>query len=140
MSCPGEECSICGGEGWLDDVDLPCTGAIYDTSDNRLCVLETQLNRLLEENCFHTNRADIMSRDMKSLEKENLGLKFEADRLRLRVSELQGALQELYDWQNGPPLLSPKWLRGWGDAMDGAEKVMESTEVDTDAPKSQSQN
>jgi len=33
------------------------------------------------------------------------------------VKPYKDALEELADWQNGPPLLSQKWLDGWNDAM-----------------------
>lgn len=41
---------------------------------------------------------------------------------------LRSALQELVDWQNGPPLSSRKWLDGWEDAMKKAKKLL-GTEV-----------
>lgn len=48
--------------------------------------------------------------------------------LEAEVKRLRDALQELYDWQNGPPLLSPKWQDGWGGAMAKAEAVLAATE------------
>lgn len=45
--------------------------------------------------------------------------------LTAEVAKLREALQELVDWQNGPPLRSQKWLTGWAGAMDMAHKVLE---------------
>ena len=36
------------------------------------------------------------------------------------VNQHREAIEELVDWQNGPPLLSPKWLNGWNRAMEKA--------------------
>lgn len=45
-------------------------------------------------------------------------------RLRAALAKAVAALQLLYDWQNGPPLLSKKWRDGWGDAMARANVVL----------------
>lgn len=37
---------------------------------------------------------------------------------------LAEALQELRDWQNGPPLDTAKWLKGWGEAMGKSEAAL----------------
>lgn len=42
------------------------------------------------------------------------------------------ALQELYDWQNGCPLGSRKWVDGWGNAMETAAKVLKKAEGKND--------
>jgi hypothetical protein len=34
------------------------------------------------------------------------------------------ALQELMDWQNGPPLLGPKWEPGWNAAMEQSRSAL----------------
>jgi hypothetical protein len=52
----------------------------------------------------------------------------EIERLRAISAKLQDALQSLYDWQNGPPLLSPKWKDGWGTAMMAAEAALNAAE------------
>jgi len=41
-----------------------------------------------------------------------------------QIERLREALQELHDWQNGPPLLDEKWLTGWGNAMKKAEACL----------------
>lgn len=41
-----------------------------------------------------------------------------------REIALREALQELYDWQNGPPLSSRRWLYGWGSAMKKAQVAL----------------
>lgn len=41
-----------------------------------------------------------------------------------REIALREALQELYDWQNGPPLSSRTWLDGWGGAMKKAQVAL----------------
>lgn len=38
--------------------------------------------------------------------------------------EARKALRDLYDWQNGEPLLSAKWVRGWNQAMAEASCVL----------------
>jgi hypothetical protein len=37
---------------------------------------------------------------------------------------MREALEELMDWQNGPPLSSAKWVEGWGNAMAEAERLL----------------
>jgi hypothetical protein len=44
--------------------------------------------------------------------------------LEAQISELCDALEDLMDWQNGPPLSSYKWVTGWGDAMATAERLL----------------
>jgi hypothetical protein len=39
-----------------------------------------------------------------------------------RCCDLEDALQDLCDWQNGPPLIS--WTDGWTDAMAKAAKAL----------------
>jgi len=46
------------------------------------------------------------------------------ERLAKELAEAVEALQRLVDWQNGPPLLTPKWADGWGGAMDRAQAVL----------------
>lgn len=41
-----------------------------------------------------------------------------------RTRVLADALESLYDWQNGPPLLSRKWLDGWNGAMAKAAELL----------------
>lgn len=48
----------------------------------------------------------------------------EVGELRKELAAAKDALQDLYDWQNGPPLSSYSWLKGWGNAMAKAEKVL----------------
>ena len=48
----------------------------------------------------------------------------ENERLRAEKAELCDALETLMDWQNGPPLSSCKWITGWGDAMENAERLL----------------
>lgn len=45
------------------------------------------------------------------------------------LAEALDALQELRDWQNGPPLLSEKWTTGWGNAMAKADAVLEKAKA-----------
>ena len=44
------------------------------------------------------------------------------------TDRLREALQELVDWQNGPPLSSQKWLDGWGGAMKKAQEILQAAE------------
>ena len=48
----------------------------------------------------------------------------ENETMNARIAELLDALEELMDWQNGPPLSSLKWLEGWGNAMAEAERLL----------------
>lgn len=48
----------------------------------------------------------------------------ELQHLRKVESALADALEELMDWQNGPPLLGPKWEPGWNDAMEQARAAL----------------
>lgn len=48
--------------------------------------------------------------------------KDEREKLEARVRELEAALSELYDWQNGCPL--PTWDEGWNNAMELARKAL----------------
>lgn len=45
-------------------------------------------------------------------------------RLIAAAPELLNALEELVDWQNGPPLLGPKWEPGWNNAMSMARAAI----------------
>lgn len=40
------------------------------------------------------------------------------------IERLRQALSDLYDWQNGPPLSTDRWLTGWGNAMKAAERCL----------------
>lgn len=40
------------------------------------------------------------------------------------LAEALNALRDLHDWQNGPPLETPKYERGWGNAMKQAKDVL----------------
>lgn len=42
--------------------------------------------------------------------------------------QLAGALQELHDWQNGRPLETPKWIRGYDNAVMLTEKALANYE------------
>lgn len=43
------------------------------------------------------------------------------------IGRLREALESLYDWQNGPPILKPSWLKGWNDAMEKAAELLGRT-------------
>ena len=48
----------------------------------------------------------------------------ELSRLRGENDELADALENLMDWQNGPPLSTPRYVKGWGEAMKQAEAAI----------------
>lgn len=48
----------------------------------------------------------------------------DVDYLLSMVDRQREALEDLYDWQNGPPLLKPSWLKGWNDAMEKAADLL----------------
>jgi hypothetical protein len=52
-------------------------------------------------------------------------------RLQTKLDAAIDALQSLFDWQNGAPLESPRWLAGWGGAMARAEKVLKASRPTT---------
>ena len=52
-----------------------------------------------------------------------------------RAGQLADALQELLDWQNGPPLNTPKYEKGWGNAMRMAEEALRSTPAAPQEPE-----
>lgn len=68
----------------------------------------------MSEPCLVCGRS---SADMAKLIAEN-------KTMNARIAELLDALEELMDWQNGPPLSSCKWITGWGDAMENAERLL----------------
>ena len=68
----------------------------------------------MSEPCLACGRS---SADMAKLIAEN-------ETMNARIAELLDALEELMDWQNGPPLSSDKWVTGWGDAMATAERLL----------------
>ena len=59
---------------------------------------------------------------MYGLQDEIAGLMAEVAQLTIDKAELVGALQELYDWQNGPPLTT--WTDPWNDAMEVAADLI----------------
>jgi hypothetical protein len=68
----------------------------------------------VSEPCLVCGRSNA---DMAALIAEN-------EQLRAEKAELRDALEDLMDWQNGPPLSSYKWVTGWGDAMATAERLL----------------
>lgn len=68
----------------------------------------------MSEPCLVCGRSNA---DMAKLIAEN-------ETMNARIAELLDALEELMDWQNGPPLSSYKWVTGWGDAMATAERLL----------------
>lgn len=68
----------------------------------------------MSEPCLVCGRS---SADMAKLIAEN-------KTMNARIAELLDALEELMDWQNGPPLSSAKWVEGWGNAMATAERLL----------------
>ena len=54
-----------------------------------------------------------------------IGMAKEIERLRADVRDLRVALEELEDWQNGPPLVT--YTEGWTAAMKQARAVLERT-------------
>ena len=61
-------------------------------------------------------------------------LRSEVSRLRAAVRDLRVALDDLWDNQNGPPLLT--YADSWGAAMDQVRAVMERTAGLASAPES----
>jgi len=73
-----------------------------------------------------------MARTTEQVLEEERSKEMEADNAELceRVKKLTDALQELYDCQNGPPLLG-RHEKAWNEAMAIAGKIlMESQNVD----------
>jgi hypothetical protein len=64
---------------------------------------------------------------MRSIVKDAHEAADEIVRLRRLVDESVEALQELYDWQNGPPLIS--WKDLWQGAMAKSEAVLKQASI-----------
>ena len=53
----------------------------------------------------------------------------EVERLKAAYATAIDALDELHCWQNGPPMPTPRYEKGWGEAMVKVEAVLAAAET-----------
>jgi hypothetical protein len=98
----------------------------------RVASLEANLRAFEMANGQCHRQRDALKARVGEVERERDGWRRECDRQAVRIASLAEALDNLMDWQNGPPLVT--YTEGWTAAMEQACAALSAPREDAHAP------
>jgi hypothetical protein len=90
--------------------------------DECVARLQGEVERLKDRECSCHAGGMTCAEVEESVDAERAALQARAEAAEAEVAALRGALEELMDWQNGPPLIT--YTEGWNAAMAKARAAL----------------